>query len=467
MNPDGAVLVAADTGQARTFHSGRAFDQATGALLINPSATTDVKGMGGMTVDTNGAVITKDVTPDVIHQGVGLGNDGYLITGIGGPVTPPVPTGASFYAPLTSNLTELVAGYTPMFTRDSDGWYWDGSAYQVASNNAPRFEADGLLEEPALTNQITSYNANPDADLLRYTTSGAEVTLSRQANSASLVAAGLSNICSDGNIIRAVSTAPGDVFHAIVDGRTDERIISVWMNTFGQNAEIGISGNALTTVNTNQLERISFKDTPPASDAPVVFKLPQVGGQTIEWILIQAEYTTQTDVSTSPIVTQGATASRAEDILYYPGMNTFLPFESTILFEIINKSTRVTAHSYIARTTSENFAAILRSGAASIRVRNSSYFYDVLDFDNQKMRMAARNGPGATDFGGYAWKNSTKYSSSQGQGHDWYREANEHFYIGGLSKYAPMHFKDVIVYPENKNEAWLDANWLCDGCFPS
>lgn len=78
VTPDGSVLAVVDTGQPRNFIGGVAFDAGTGMLLLG-SAPAANEVPGGLSVTATGAVISSDLA-DVIHQGVGLKNDGSLIT---------------------------------------------------------------------------------------------------------------------------------------------------------------------------------------------------------------------------------------------------------------------------------------------------------------------------------------------------------------------------------------------------
>ena len=88
VDSNGTVLIEADTGQARSFHDGMAFNSATGAVLIGEVPPLN-RTLGSLKVDANGAVVVREQPPEVIHQGVGLLYTGELCVTAG--VGPPVP----------------------------------------------------------------------------------------------------------------------------------------------------------------------------------------------------------------------------------------------------------------------------------------------------------------------------------------------------------------------------------------
>lgn len=140
-----------DAGQPRTLHDGIAFDNVTGMLLAatTPLGQTNIS-MGGLLVDSRGAVMLTDGAAQVIHQGVGLQNNGRLSI-----ESEPI---ATFIAHLGNNVASTTGPGT--FTRASDGLYLgaDGN-WRVAPANEPRFENGQLLMEPAATNVFLNSDA--------------------------------------------------------------------------------------------------------------------------------------------------------------------------------------------------------------------------------------------------------------------------------------------------------------------
>ena len=486
VTPDGAVLVATDTGQARTFHSGRAFDQVTGALLVNPSAFTPVNGMGGMVVDVNGGVNTKDQPADVIHQGTGLTTEGYLsATGTG--TGPSVPTGASFYAPLSTNLTELVADYQPTFTRSSDGWYWDGSAYQVAGNNVARFEAAGLLMEPAITNTVRIYNANPDAALTNYGRSNG--SLERASEPAILAAAGLANICSDGNVVNWLPAQTSGTMYVLNTPFVQDTIyaVSMWINTYGVDCAFSIGGttNFNQTINTSSLQYISFAGLYESAPADRNINFTFSAGLTpsqpaITLSLFQVE---ALPVATSPIVTQGATASRAIDALNYANADSYIPISPLDTTILLNWKPKYSHEDPNIKGFNQGDSQIIalddinittpvlryRGGGAggaelsSWTVSNQNSTINVTNSRQVDYKIALRNGEGASQFQARLWA-ETVLDGTIKTGEAYKRDNTTMRVLRALP--LPMHITDIIIYPVRQDDVWLDANWLCDGCFP-
>ena len=81
----GEVFAIADTGQARVYHDGYAFDDIGLLILGSESESPFSRGMGGSQTDANGSIVNTPDDPEVIHQGVGLKNfqDAGSLTGEG------------------------------------------------------------------------------------------------------------------------------------------------------------------------------------------------------------------------------------------------------------------------------------------------------------------------------------------------------------------------------------------------
>lgn len=480
VNPAGEILIAPDTGQVRTFHSGRAFDSVTGAMLVDPGVITPVLGMGGLTVDTEGGLILKDQDPDVIHQGVGLTDEGY-ITGSGGGVVPPA--GAAFYAPLTTDLTEAVADYAGAVSRASDGWYLAGSTYQVAASNTPRFESEGLLIEPASTNLCTNFNANPDAALTNVIKGGDVATVvSRVSDSAALNSAGLGNICSSGFAIQvdnsgglapgsasivgatAASTHTGSVFARRVSG--------------SGSSSLGFTGGGFSTpITSSTYERVTATGVTALNE---FLRVTAGAGDIVRFVVSQAE---ALPTSTSLIVTQGASSSRAGELLTYANGDSYLPSsgpkDNTVLWEMStawnfddpNVAGGSLVHTgVLSRDTRANFhfGAYRISSATSDPhlqgwVSGGSYTTTRITHVDSLLRMSMRNGDGASDLRGDVYANSTNFGSVDRAPGNFYSNSPD-FII--RPEALPFHIKNVIIYLVRQDDTWMNANWLCDGCFP-
>lgn len=152
---DRIVPYLVDAGQPRVFHDGIAFDAATGLLLVGDGSSVPANiSMGGLRVGANGSVVAGAVTPDVIHQGVGLTYAGVLTI-----VPEGIPEGATFYAPLTVNTADAL-GAVDTFERLSDGLYQDSEGiWRTAGVNVARFETSKLLMEQSATNVFLGSSA--------------------------------------------------------------------------------------------------------------------------------------------------------------------------------------------------------------------------------------------------------------------------------------------------------------------
>lgn len=76
----GAVVITRDTGQVRYFVGGIAIEASTGIVLVSGSATPFLIAPGGVQVDQNGSLQVKaGPSLDVVHQGVGLLNNGTVV----------------------------------------------------------------------------------------------------------------------------------------------------------------------------------------------------------------------------------------------------------------------------------------------------------------------------------------------------------------------------------------------------
>ncbi len=225
-----------------------------------------------------------------------------------------IPDGAVFWAPLKHNVRDYTGNEgAGTFTRASDGIYLRGGTYQIAANDVPRFEAGGMLFEPAVTNKCTNYNANPDAGLTNISTGGTG-TLTRESDAAALAAAGLAEICTDGNVVQVVSG--GTTFNANVagdTGNTNPHTVSIWIKKVGATGEVYVrltdGSVGLTITNTEYMRVLATTALPGAATK---LQVRCANGATARFVLNQLE---ELPVVSSPIITTGASASRAADNL--------------------------------------------------------------------------------------------------------------------------------------------------------
>lgn len=294
-----------------------------------------------------------------------------------------------FCAPLGGDLIDKVSGAAGTFTRASaDAFRLDQTGnYQLVAANIPRpeFTAEGIflgtLFEPAITNKCTNYNASPDAALLNCTKGGdAASVLQRVEDSAILAASGLSAI-GNGYVIELDNSAGSvDAHVTIADdtGNVNAHTLSAFarkVSGAGQaDIRYSVNGAGLQVfTNTDRYERVSGTGAPAANSR---FRVQIAAGVVARFLLNQSE---ELATATSPIITRGATASRAADYVQWALPAGYLDAKGTALFEFIPRfdgSTAVANGSGIVSIngTATGFPYYARSGA--------SYAHKVFDGTN-------------------------------------------------------------------------------------
>lgn len=231
------------------------------------------------------------------------------------------PYGASFYAQLRGDVRDHAGNAAATIKRTSDGLYRDLLyQWQSAGVDQPRFEFGRLLIEPSATNKCLNWNANPDAALTNVGAGGGLKT--RVANVSAIEEANLKSICTEGNVVELENNTGSTIFPVIegATGNTNVHGASIWMNTFGDDVSFGIGGQRIS-FNTTRLEQCIYENvTPAGTTSRLQFALS--AGERIQFVLNQLEE--GTGEMTSPIVTQGASASREVDQLSYASADQFL-----------------------------------------------------------------------------------------------------------------------------------------------
>ena len=239
----------------------------------------------------------------------------------GPPPGPSIPEDAVFYAPLQSDLKDLVNDIDGTFSRASTTNYERGGTWFTAAVNQPAFGNTGLVMEKAVTNYCANYNASPETSLTGITPNGATVTAF--SSPAEIAAAGLSNLVPGGYVIR-MENATGATVSPYIPNSSGAYIFthSAWVNTFGVNCTYKFQTNgASKTINTSGLQRVFITEEVGANDAMQWDLAP---GQIIHVILNQ---TAQGGCWYNPIITTGATATKAQDILSWD-MSGIIPVSS-------------------------------------------------------------------------------------------------------------------------------------------
>jgi hypothetical protein len=184
---------------------------------------------------------------------------------------------------------------------------------EFAAGELARIDGIGAQVAPARANKCENWNANP-VDLTGVSKSGdAASVLSVVDDSAALVAAGLSNICTSGMVYKLDNSA--GTTNAIAQfsggtGNTNSHVVSAFMRGSGiakpQLSAVGASNATMT----NDYMRIDRAITPTAgTNLMTILASP---GAVVYFILNQLE---EGSFATPPIITTGAAASRAGDLL--------------------------------------------------------------------------------------------------------------------------------------------------------
>lgn len=189
-----------------------------------------------------------------------------------------------------------------------------GLILPFAANEAQRTDR-GLVLEPQRTNKVTISNANPTA-LTGVTKGGdAAATLSLVNDTAALAAAGLSEICTSGQVFRLNNTAGVAVATLVLTGaagNANSHAISGYLRGTGSasiySSNVGLVATALTTA---YVRRTVVQTT--SAGASVGLRV-NAGGD-LYFILPMME---EGSTVTSPIVTTGAAATRGLPVFTEP-----------------------------------------------------------------------------------------------------------------------------------------------------
>jgi len=204
-------------------------------------------------------------------------------------------------------------------TRSSAGTRFDAAGHLVnEAANVARFDHDratgalrGLLIEPARTNLCPNANADP-ADTSGVSAFGGGM-VSVASDAAAIAAAGLGVLAAGGKAYKLDNSAAGSASSFAVTGATTSSacVGSAWLRGSG-GAAIGFSAGTAsmaTTALTADYTRYISTITPSGSG---YFRVTVAAGAVMWLLLDQLEAGTS---ETTPIVTTGAAATRAADVL--------------------------------------------------------------------------------------------------------------------------------------------------------
>ncbi len=233
---------------------------------------------------------------------------------------------SSIPSELTYTRNDAVATY-----RDSNG------DLQQSSIDAARFDHDasgtalGLRFEGLRQNKCENYNINP-TDSTGFTTTGDPAgVITVEDQSTALANANLDKICTNGDMYKFDNSAGVGTFTVRVNGQvgnTNAHCLRAFVKTSvtGYHGTFKLVGGSNTVAmsfsDTDIHELILENQTPTATSRTVEFNIP--AGKTIYMILNQLE---EGSFCSSPIVVQGAAATRQAEHLVNTALNTALWFD--------------------------------------------------------------------------------------------------------------------------------------------
>lgn len=220
-----------------------------------------------------------------------------------------MPSGAVFAYDAT---TDRIFGGSKSFTRSSTAlWNPTGEYQEYATNVLRRADGVGALVEPPSTNKCTNFNANP-TDLTGVSSGAA--TISLEDDSSALAADGLADVCS-GNVFFAEIPAFANVVFSGSVGNTNQHSATILVRGTGQ-VRLRLSGGDAGdwVVLSGGYQRIESLLVPASSSEFLVLDARDTGAN-VYFILNQLE---EGSSATTPIITSGATATRAGDELTLP-----------------------------------------------------------------------------------------------------------------------------------------------------
>ena len=213
------------------------------------------------------------------------------------------------------------------------GWSFTRASAGVAQTKAgllipfasglPRITDKGLLIEEARTNKVACFSANPTDLTGMVKTGDAAAVLTLVDDPAALTAAGLSGVCTGGKVFKldnslgttvAVATAPG------ATGNLNAHTVSASVRGSGTARVRLNSVNSTTMALTAGYQRIVTPNV-TATGTANQWSIWVDAGAVAYFILPQLE---EGAFVTSPIVTEGATATRAQDNANLTGIAALL-----------------------------------------------------------------------------------------------------------------------------------------------
>lgn len=358
-----------------------------------------------------------------------------------------------FFAPLLGNTKDNF-GALDTFARATDGMYLSGGLWNIAGTNVARFEDGRLLMEPAETNINTNWNANPDVALININPGAA--TLTRVSDPTIIAEAGLQGIATEGNVVDLNNTSGGTV-NALIGGQlpiTADYYADIWVKPFSTIVDVKL-GSTITRVPQNEsFNRVSF--LAPSAGATTFLTITLRDNTRCRFLL---NNTYQGTYLVNPIVTQGASASRAIDQLSWANADSFFnQQEGMAIVTYTPKHSLAELPTSNAHLVSMDTVSgpILYFGLGRIRSFDGTNVAEVAlpSFSSeQELKFASLWGPGGLQVGykysgSWTWSPIVSYSGAF---------SSENILTLGDSISAPARFNNLYIYKDNKSTAWIES----------
>ena len=389
-------------------------------------------------------------------------------TAAGQPSGPEIPQDAVFYAPLTSDLVDLVSETEGTHARNSDATYLKDGIWRIAGPNVPCFGDSGYVHEHSVTNRCQNWNAAPQTSLINVNGNGATVTA--VSNPAAISAAGLSNLVPGGYVFDIDNQTAGPVT-ATVTCQSWEGIftVSAWINTFGANVGFGFETSGTTTVNSTALQRFEYTLEPPSFEN-LAFVIG--AGDKIQFILNQL---VRAGTKYNPIITSGAGTTRQADTLTWD-LSATLPSIQTgmVAAKISNKFGQISV--FPSATVNKPMVALntTQNGLVYVQTSNSNpaNYVRAMQTDDRQLTVLAdwplenqvfktvgrwdtTDCQMSTTQSSGAWLDSTISSTTGFTGDKIVRIAR----LQSFNYYWDTYeFSDITLWNVDKGLAWLKSN---------
>jgi len=222
------------------------------------------------------------------------------------------------------------------------------------------------LREPQSTNKATNYNANP-TDLTGVSKIGdAAATLTVVNDAAALAYAGLSGVCSTGNVYKLDNSLGATAAYALASqavGNTNPHSLSVFSRGDAGTLDVHV-GTGPSAALPAAGSYVRSTATGACSNTTAVLRVGAAAGKVVYFILNQLE---EQPFVTSPIVVAGSAVTRARDEISIPvAISAGQPFGLEVDFVKMGEAASTT------RVTGGSAFGIECNTAQSVRVWNGA-----------------------------------------------------------------------------------------------